>query len=44
MDGIQLNHWQKFQQIEDSLIAWTETSLMEVVIIPKNLHKILCPN
>jgi len=44
MDGIQLNHSQKFQQIEDSFIAWTETLLTEIAIVPKNLHRILCPN
>lgn len=44
MDSIPLNHRQKFKQIEGSFIAWTETSLMDIAIVPKNLHKILCPN
>lgn len=44
MHSIQLNHKQKFKQIEGSFIAWTGTSLMDIAIVPKYLHKILCPN
>lgn len=43
MDSIQLNHGQKFKLKVDFSLG-QGASQMDVAIVTKTLHKVLCPN